>query len=405
MNIQNVKIPGFSVMDFFLKLQAQGVSFLHTAAPDSKENWSILAWAPVAEISSWDEVKRLHLARKKTPQTEVPFCGGGIGTFTFEGKNPKPHFYFYDHFLCFKHDTGDLYTSDPEFVEETWAKPLPNSTQQSQKAPLLALKTVWPKSEYEKAFHTIKEYILDGDIYQINLTQQLTGEFTGDLKALFLTLCATNPSPFAAYLDGGDLQVLSASPERFIALKNGILTTTPVKGTRPRGQTPEEDERLKNELLSSEKEKAELSMITDLLRNDLGQVSTVGSVKVKESRSLQICPTVFHTYSVIEGHARTNLDALDILKACLPGGSISGCPKQRACEIIEELEPMPRGLYTGTLAYLSDDGTMDSSILIRTLLHENGKVSLGVGGGIVADSDCESEYQESLQKASSFLKL
>ena len=402
MNMQSFKIPGFSVMEFFLKLQGKGVSFLHTAAPDPKENWSILAWAPSAEATSWEELQSLHRSRK-TAQSELPFCGGGIGTFDFE--NPKPRVRFYDHFLCFKHTTGEIFTNDPEFVKETWLKPLPEAPQKIGEAPLLSLKPVWPKSEYEKAFHTIKEYILSGDIYQINLTQELAGEFSGDPKFLFQTLCSTNPAPFAAYLDFGDLQVLSTSPERFITLKKGVLTTSPVKGTRPRGQTPEEDEGFKNELLASEKEQAELNMITDLLRNDLGQVSTIGSVKVKEPRALQVCPTVFHTHSVIESQARPDLNAVDILKACLPGGSISGCPKQRACEIIQELEPTPRGLYTGTLALLSDDGTLDSSILIRTLLHQAGKVSLGVGGGIVADSDCESEYQESLQKAASFLKL
>lgn len=398
MNIQTLKIPDFSIMEFFLKLEERGLSFLHTGEPTITEAWSILAWNPTAEITNWDELRHLHLARKKTPTLDLPFCGGAIGACTFE--NPQPKFRFYDQFLCYKHSTQEIFTTDPDFVKTTWTKPLPESAPVS-----LTLAPTWPKTEYEKAFKKIKEYILSGDIYQINLTQELAGSFSGDPKQLFKRICETNPAPNSAYLDFGQVQVLSASPERFITFKKGCLTTSPVKGTRPRGQTPEEDERLKNELLESEKEQAELNMITDLLRNDLGQLSQPGTVKVLEHRSLQVCPTVFHTYSVVEGRARAELSAVDVLKASLPGGSVSGCPKQRACEIITELEPKPRGLYTGILAFLSDDGTMDSSILIRTLLHQGAKLSLGVGGGIVAESECESEYQESLQKASSFLNL
>ena len=386
-------------MDFFLKLEEPGISFLHTGEPAKKEDWSILAWNPTAEITSWDELQRLHLARKKTCALNLPFCGGAIGTFTFE--NPQPNFHFYDQFLCYKHSTQEIFTTDPDLVNAVWTKPLTNPAHSMH----LALTPTWPKTEYEKTFAKIKDYILSGDIYQINLTQELTGIFAGDPKQLFKKICETNPAPNSAYLDLGEVQVLSASPERFIEFKNGRLSTSPVKGTRPRGQTPEEDERLKNELLVSEKEQAELNMITDLLRNDLGQLCQPGTVKVLEHRSLQVCPSVFHTYSVVEGCARPELSAVDVLKACLPGGSVSGCPKQRACEIIAELEPKPRGLYTGTLAVLSDDGSMDSSILIRTLIHEKGQVSLGVGGGIVADSECESEYQESLHKASSFLNI
>lgn len=398
MNIQTLKIPNFSILDFFLKLEGPGISFLHTGEPTTNEGWSILAMNPSAEVHTWDELKRLHLARKKTCALELPFCGGAIGTFTFE--NPQPRFRFYDQFLVYKYSTQEIFTTDPGFVREVWEKTLPKSASTA-----LTLTPTWPKTEYEKAFNTIKDYILSGDIYQINLTQELAGSFSGDPKQLFKRICETNPAPNSAFLDYGDVQILSASPERFIEFKKGTLTTSPVKGTRPRGQTPGQDKRFKNELLASEKESAELNMITDLLRNDLGQLSQPGTVKVLENRSLQVCPTVYHTYSKIQGQARPDVDAVEILKACLPGGSVSGCPKQRACEIIKELEPKPRGLYTGTLALLSDDGSMDSSILIRTLIHEEGKLSLGVGGGIVADSECESEYQESLQKASSFLNL
>lgn len=267
------------------------------------------------------------------------------------------------------------------------------------------LHPTWTRTEYEQAFNRIKDYIASGDIYQMNLTYFFEGSLQGQPQDLFQYLWDKNPAEMSAYVDLGAQQILSCSPERFISLKGSRLQTCPVKGTRPRGQTPQEDAEQKRELVESEKEAAELNMITDLLRNDLGKISKTGTVQVKEQRSIQENPSVFHTYSVIESELQTQLTAVDVLRSCLPGGSISGCPKKRACEIIQELEAKPRGFYTGVLAVFSPSGDMDSSILIRTLVHKDGKLSLGVGGGIVADSQCQKEFEETLHKASPFTNL
>lgn len=393
-------------MECFLKLNASHVSFLYTAKPGQDDHWAILAWDPVEEVHGWERLKEVHAQRKakyaaqKTP-CQAPFCGGAIAAFEF-GFSPRFTAYIYDHYAAWNLKTGEFFSSDPEFIEVTRALPKP-----AGKVPkrLIHWKAPFLKEKYREAFEKIQEYILSGDIYQVNLTHILHGETQHPTPQLFGRLCARHPSPMAAYWDGGSTQLLSLSPERFLSLKNDHLKTNPIKGTRPRGHTPEEDEKQKKALLDSEKEAAELNMITDLLRNDLGRVAQTGTVEVTTLRAIQENPSVFHTYSVIEARLKPELDAVDVLKATLPGGSISGCPKKRACEIIAESETQTRGLYTGVLAYLSDSGDMDSSILIRTLVHQNGDLSLGVGGGIVADSELEAEYQETLDKAAPFLTL
>jgi len=220
-------------------------------------------------------------------------------------------------------------------------------------------------------------------------------------EELYLRLRAINPAPFAAFLKFPEFSVVSASPERFLHFdpRTRRVHTRPIKGTRPRGQTPEEDERLAQELLRSEKDRAEHVMIVDLERNDLGRVAETGSVRVREMATLETFPTVFHLTSTVEATLREDKDRVDLLQATFPGGSITGAPKIRAMEIIDELEPTTRGVYTGSIGYFAFDGRMDLNIAIRTLVIKDGVAYFQVGGGIVADSEPEAEYQETLDKA------
>ena len=220
---------------------------------------------------------------------------------------------------------------------------------------------------------------------------------------VFYDLRKNNPSPFGGYLDFGDYQIVCASPERFLKMKDRHVNTRPIQGTRKRGVTSEEDEMLRRELQDSGKDRSELLMIVDLERNDLNRVCTPGSVKVTELFTVEAYATVFHLVSDIEGKLEEGKNVMDLLEAAFPGGSITGAPKYRAMEIIDELEHGKRNLYTGSIGYLTLDGSCDFNIVIRTALHKDGKYHLGVGGGITAESDLDFEYEETLQKAKAIL--
>jgi para-aminobenzoate synthetase component 1 len=258
---------------------------------------------------------------------------------------------------------------------------------------------------YVSAIKRVREYIRQGDIYQVNLSQRFTFEFDGPPYSLFRALFADNPAPFYAYLNCGDFCVLSTSPERFIRREGSYVETRPIKGTRPRGKDSAEDEKMKKDLLESPKEDAELSMIVDLLRNDLGKACIPGTVQVKEHKRVEAYQNVFHLVSTVTGMLRRDCTQTDVLRAVFPGGSITGCPKIRAMEIIEELEPVKRGVYTGSIGYVSLHDTMNLSIAIRTAVYKDRRIYLSVGGGIVYDSDPETEYQETLHKGETFFKL
>lgn len=261
------------------------------------------------------------------------------------------------------------------------------------------------KKNYNNAYKKIQKYIKEGDIYQINLTHRLEAKSTLSARELFLRTINKNPVSHLAYIEGDNFEILSASPERFIKIENRKIETKPVKGTRPRGKSKKEDENLKKELIESEKEAAELNMITDLLRNDIGKVSKIGTVKVEGHRLISKCPTVWHTYSKITGTILDKISPVKALISMLPGGSITGCPKKRALEIIDELEPTTRGIYTGVIGQIDPNGNLDFNIAIRTIIKKNDKLYLQVGGGIVLDSKKEAEFEETLQKAASFMKI
>ena len=249
------------------------------------------------------------------------------------------------------------------------------------------------KDEYCSAVMRVKEYIAAGDIYQVNLSQRFAVSFDSDPWGTYLRLRKSNPAPYAAYLNLDDSQIISSSPECFLTLDpvSRIVETRPIKGTRPRSADPAEDSRLAGELLTSKKDMAENVMIVDLERNDLGRVCEFGSVSVPDLYALESYPTVHHLVSVVTGRLKQECDAVDLLTACFPGGSITGAPKIRAMEIIDELEPVRRGVYTGSIGCLGFDGSVNLNIAIRTAVVKDGVCYFHVGGGIVADSDPEAE--------------
>ncbi|OGX57091.1 MAG: aminodeoxychorismate synthase, component I [Omnitrophica WOR_2 bacterium RIFOXYB2_FULL_38_16] len=267
---------------------------------------------------------------------------------------------------------------------------------------IIGLKVNFTKAQYKKAVEQALDHIEKGDIYQVNLSQRFMLDLKGaevDKLELYSQLRKTSLSPFSAYFDCGGYQIMSSSPERFLKTDGKVLQSRPMKGTRPRADGQAADLELKKELEQSEKDKAELLMITDLLRNDIGKVCEYGSVYVREMRTIEEYKTVYQATSTVEGKLKEGTDCFDIIKACFPGGSITGCPKIRSMEIIEALEPTRRGIYTGALGYISFSGNMDLSILIRTILLKDNIVYFQVGGGIVADSTPEGEYEETLVKA------
>jgi para-aminobenzoate synthetase component 1 len=258
--------------------------------------------------------------------------------------------------------------------------------------------------DYLAAVRRAVEYIHAGDCFQVNLSQRLLYPISEPPLELYARLRERNPAPFAGYFDTGEFVVASASPERFLRVERGHVETRPIKGTRPRGATPAEDERQAAELLASAKDRAENVMIIDLLRNDLGRVCAYGSVRVSSVCNLESYRSVHHLVSEVVGQLRPGSGPLDLLRAAFPGGSVTGAPKVRAMEIIAELEPTARGPYCGSLGYVGFDGAMDSSILIRTFTIGRGWAQFPVGGGIVADSTPEGEYAETLHKAEGLLR-
>ncbi|MBX3495488.1 MAG: aminodeoxychorismate synthase component I [Parvibaculum sp.] len=264
-----------------------------------------------------------------------------------------------------------------------------------------AITSNFTRAAYETAVARVIDYIHAGDIFQANLAQRFEAQLAYDDTpyALYLRLRDASPAPFGAFFNFGAGAILSSSPERFLACRDGAVETRPIKGTRPRGSSPEEDRRLAAELMASEKDRAENVMIVDLLRNDISRVCADGSVTVEKLCALESFANVHHLVSTVRGELRPGATPADLLAACFPGGSITGAPKLRAMEIIAELEPAARGPYCGAIGYLGADGAMDTSIAIRTMVVKGRRVTFQAGGGIVADSDPAAEYDETLAKA------
>jgi para-aminobenzoate synthetase component 1 len=278
----------------------------------------------------------------------------------------------------------------------------PNRFEKRNELELTPPSSNFTRESFIAATHRVLAYIRAGDIYQVNLSQRLSAPWASDGWEFHRALHTASPAPFTAFIDAGNFQITSSSPERFLRLSGQHIQTRPIKGTRPRDANPKHDVQLANELQSSEKECAELVMITDLLRNDLGRVCEFGTVAVPDLLRLERFPQVQHLVSTVEGRLRPELSHLDALRACFPGGSITGAPKFRAMEIIDELEPVTRGPYTGSIGYLGFNRESQFNIAIRTAIVREEHVWFQVGAGIVADSDPEMEYDETLAKAAGF---
>ncbi len=350
-----------------------------------------------------------------------PFLGGAVGylAYDFGLGIPDCIFGFYNSVVIIDHWKKMLYLCATGFPEKNshFGKSLAESN--LKKIYLLIskaatknnnfnncrsgsgneLKSNFQKRGYIAAVKKAKEYIRAGDIYQVNLSQRFEGRSVLPGPEIYRRLRKISPAPFSAYFATEGFEILSSSPERFLSVSRDKVVTRPMKGTRPRARNKKRDAAFKKELLASAKDKAELMMIVDLERNDLGRVCSYDSIKVTSLRTLETYNTVYQTTATVEGKLHKDKDRIDLLRACFPGGSITGCPKIRAMEIIEELEPTRRSIYTGALGYLSFSGNMDFNILIRTILKKGDQLYFGVGGGIVADSDPEKEYEETLVKA------
>jgi para-aminobenzoate synthetase component 1 len=260
-------------------------------------------------------------------------------------------------------------------------------------------------ADYASAFASVQGYLKSGDCYQVNLAQCFSAAASGDALGAYLTMRSLAPAPYSAFLNLPQAQVLCASPERFLRVQNRSVETRPIKGTRPRGCDEHQDAQLAAELQIHPKDRAENLMIVDLLRNDLGKSCVPGSVRVPKLFEVESFAGVHHLVSTVAGELADGRDALHVLRDCFPGGSVTGAPKLRAMQIIAELEPHRRGIYCGAIGYVGFDGNMDSNIVIRTLVYVGNKVRYWAGGGIVADSEEEAEYRETLDKASAMFKL
>lgn len=323
---------------------------------------------------------------------------------TFE--QPSATFNFYNTSIIHDYQTEKTFAigKQAEKAAKFIANANPKKNFPSPRNP--SLKSNFTKSEYLAAVEKIRQHIIAGDIYQANLTQQLLIEAEEPIsgEAVFLNLRKSHPAPFAAFIRRKNDCVVSASPERFLKVNNsGIVTASPIKGTRRRGKTPEEDTFLRRELERSAKDRAENVMIVDLLRNDLGRVCEFGSVEVEKLCKIEEHPTLFHLVSTVSGRLRENTKASDLLKAAFPCGSITGAPKIRAMQILDKIETAPRNLSMGAIGYFGFDGTMDLNVAIRTAIIKESKAVFNVGGGIVFDSYPEAEYEESLIKARALL--
>lgn len=379
-----------------------------------------------------------------------PFCGGAVGYLAYDLCHfieelpaaarrdismPDLYFAFYDHVCCVDHQEGKIWLianglphddedearaaaeermawlrselkaavarkKDAEAEEgEVPESPPEVLARRPETPPATGFISTFNRASYVEAVEKAKAYIAAGDVSQVNLSQRFTVSCNVPAPELYRRLRTVSPAPFGAYLYPGPYAVLSASPERFLRIHGEHVETRPIKGTRPRGEDQETDIKLRNSLIQSEKDRAEHMMIVDAERSDLGRFCEIGSVDVPE---LMVCETyrnVFHLVSKVTGRLKPNASRVECIRSAFPGGSITGAPKVRAMEIINELEPVRRGVYTGAIGYLGVGGNIDLSVAIRTLIHGRGKAYFHVGGGIVADSDPHAEYEETLDKA------
>jgi para-aminobenzoate synthetase component 1 len=443
-------LDGFAPMDAAEALRDQpGLALLETARPSRRDRWTFLALDPVALVDAPTDgtdpfagarlaLRRLASGAAEAPPAGAPpFLGGLIGYLGYDlgGRLERlPHqvaddqglpllrLGLYDRVVAWDRRTGRAWLGGRSLdgdatgldrrladlrarLEERLLGPVPSSP--SGSVPELVFRSSLDRPAFLTRVAAVREAIARGDIYQANLSRRLEAPFSGDPWPVYRRLRTGDPALFAAYLDLGSERpgapgraILSASPEPFLALTpDGRVTTDPIKGTRPRGRDRAADRALAGELLASGKDGAENVMIVDVLRNDLGRVCVPGSVRVPRLRRLERTAAVQHLVSTVTGRLATGRDAFDLLAAAFPGGSITGAPKLRAIEILEDLEPVRRGPYTGALGWLGPDGSMGTSIVIRTLVADGRRLTLHVGGGITWRSDAAEEWDETVAKA------
>ncbi len=400
----------------------------------------------IFEFSSTDKNpfdKLLKILNKyklnENSESDLPkgiFCGGWIGYFAYELgrfiekiphnaiddlKTPIIRLCFYDKVLCYDHSEKTFWlivlqlpedTESPDEKLENLEQRLAESEKIFVAPPAAAnLETIdfsqvrsnMCQLYYRRAVEKIKRYIYDGDVYQVNFSQRFECDYAAKPVDLFHWQNQYNPSPYAAYIDAGLFQIVSASPEMFVTVNNRSIQTKPIKGTRPRTADKKLNAKYFEELVGSQKEQAELNMIIDLERNDMARICVPGTRLVSQPRTIETYPTVFHAVATVSGKLSDEITLCDILKAMFPGGSITGAPKVSSMKIVDETEPTARGVYTGSIGFLGLDGTVSLNIAIRTIIIANQKAYAQTGGGIVADSDADGEWNETLTKARALL--
>ncbi|WP_163144499.1 anthranilate synthase component I [Bacillus sp. 22-7] len=379
-----------------------------------------------------DAVRRLMPEQKHHPFEQFPFCGGAvgyagydvirqyedIGTIPFDELNvPDVHLMFFEEVAVFDHLEQKVYLVGMPLLEETDESQLREKIQkrkaeiqkgtagaESEEATLSAFKASISKEDFVEKVNRAKSYIEEGDIFQVVLSQRLKAELTGDPFAFYRKLRVQNPSPYMYYLDFEEYAVAGASPESLIKAAGNKVITNPIAGTRPRGKSEEEDLQLERDLIEDEKELAEHRMLLDLGRNDLGRVCEFGSVTIEKNMVIERYKHVMHLVSEVGGRLKNPHTSIDALIACLPAGTVSGAPKIRAMEVINELETVKRGIYSGAVGYFSGNGNMDFALAIRTMVIKDGYAYIQAGAGIVHDSIPEKEYEETLHKLKAFLE-
>jgi para-aminobenzoate synthetase component 1 len=398
--------------------------------------YDILSAAPQQTISFDSEsansdpfaLVRSALGEQVAPVENVPFAGGALGYWGYDLARkiyalpeisrdaehlPDMAIGVYDWALVLDHRLQIARLVSRQRFADT-AKLLPRILQRLQNdVPLPSdtfrvhgkISSDFTPDSYSAAFRQVLRYLTSGDCYQINLAQRFRAAATGDALRAYLRLRKLSPAPYSAFLNYPQAQILCASPERFLRVENRRVETRPIKGTRPRSNNIQQDQQLADDLRNHPKDRAENLMIVDLLRSDLGKNCIPGSVRVPRLFDVEGYANVHHLVSTIEGMLAEGREALDVLRDCFPGGSVTGAPKKRAMQIIEELEPQRRGIYCGAIGYVGFDGNMDSNIAIRTLVYSDKEIRCWAGGGIVADSDVAIEYQETLDKAAGMLEL
>lgn len=394
-----------------------------------EDNNCFINGVSIGEKNPFEELKKYMEKYKVKNNTELPYVAGAMGYFSYdlgrtieklptkaeEGvKIPECYLYFYDNAIIRDNSSKKVYITalgilkDKEDSMKIIEKKIKFGQKVCYSEPTSRNTEFIPnftKSHYIDTVEKVRQYIRSGDIYITNLTQRFECLTDRSAYDVYKDLRYINPAPFAALMNIEDFSIVSSSPERFLQIRNNIVETRPIKGTRPRGKNKEEDLKNRQELIDSEKDKSELLMIVDLERNDLSKVCKINSVKVTELFKLEKYNTVFHLVSTVVGELKEKYTSVDCLEACFPGGSITGAPKIRAMEIIEELEPQRRNIYTGCIGYLGFDGNADLNIVIRTILMKEGKAYFGVGGGITWESIKEAEYEETLDKAKALMKV